>query len=398
MTRTAGHRLTPLEIASGLIFGFTPPEALPSAEEAGTPLAALEGAILPALLRPPCLVSFSGGRDSSTILAVAVGLARREGLELPVPATNRFRFAEWSDETEWQERVVVHFGLTDWVRFEFTSELDNVGPVAMRGLRRHGLMFPFNAHFHVPLLDEASGGSLLTGIGGDEALSRPRWSRARAVLSRRVRPVPRDLLAVGLAASPPSLRRTVLSRREPEILPWLRPTAQRELWARWVADVASEPLRWQHRFEWWRRLRYLRIGQESLDRLAADSYVKVHHPFIDAGFSAAIAALPADGRFANRTEAMRELFGDILPSEVLVRRSKSLFDQVFWNDHSRELAAGWDGEGIDAELVDSEALRREWESEKPDARTFLLLQSIALRRQRQAAAVDEPQEAVARGG
>jgi hypothetical protein len=51
---------------------------------------------------------------------------------------------------------------------------------------------------------------------------------------------------------------------------------------------------------------------------------------------------------------------------------------VFWNEHSRELVARWVGDGIDDELVDIEALRREWEAPHPDARTFMLLQQIAL--------------------
>lgn len=118
--------LNRLEIASGLVFGLAPPERLPSAREAGTPLEALERSIMPALLRPPCLVSFSGGRDSSTILALAVRLARREGLELPIPATNRFPSAAQSDDVEWQERVVVHLGLTDWVRADHTLSLIHI--------------------------------------------------------------------------------------------------------------------------------------------------------------------------------------------------------------------------------------------------------------------------------
>jgi asparagine synthase (glutamine-hydrolysing) len=373
--------LTPLEIHSGLIFGFTPPEPLPAADEAGTPIEALERAILPALLRPPCLVSFSGGRDSSTILAVAVGLARREGLELPVPATNRFPRAEGSDESEWQERVIVHLGLTDWVRLDFTDELDTVGPVAMRALRRHGLLSPFNAHFHMPLFDEAFGGSLLTGIGGDEALGVQRWARAERVLARKARPRPRDVLAVGLAVSPEPVRRAVLSRRDaPLVLRWLRPEAQDEVWARWVATVASQPLRWQQRFSWYRRLRYIRLGIENLGRLARDSRVETHHPFIDAGFSAAVAALPRADRFLGRTAGMRELFGALLPPEVTTRRTKSYYDFAFWSSHSRRFAADWDGGGVDAELVDPAVLRDEWTQPNPDSRTYPLLQMLALAR------------------
>jgi asparagine synthetase B (glutamine-hydrolysing) len=370
------YRLTPLELASGILFGFTPPEPLPKVS--GDPVAALEAAILPALLRPPCLVSFSGGRDSSTILAVAVRLARREGLELPVPATNRFPGSDGADETEWQERVIVHLGLTDWVRFDFSDQLDSVGPMAMRLMRRHGLMWPFNAHFHLPFIEEACGGSVLTGIGGDEALGSSRWARAAAVLSGRTRPRPRDVLAVSLAAAPAAVRRTVLSRRDPIMLPWLRPEAQQEVWSQWTADIASEPLRWQNRAAWCRRLRYVRTGLESLDRIGADHRVEVHSPFVDGRFAAALAALPSDRRFLTRAAAMRELFGDLLPDEVLTRRTKSHFDDAFWSTHSRELAENWDGTGVDTSLVDPAALREEWSKPRPQGVTFILLQSLAL--------------------
>jgi hypothetical protein len=44
----------------------------------------LEELISPALERPPCVIGFSGGRDSSSLLALATHLARREGLPMPV--------------------------------------------------------------------------------------------------------------------------------------------------------------------------------------------------------------------------------------------------------------------------------------------------------------------------
>jgi asparagine synthetase B (glutamine-hydrolysing) len=383
---------TPIEVASGLVFGFTPPESLP--EPAADAVAALEAAILPALLRPPCVVSFSGGRDSSTILAVAVRLARREGLELPVPATNRFPQAEGSDESGWQERVIIHLGLTEWVRFDFVDELDSVGPIAMRALRRHGLLWPFNAHFHLPVIEEASGGAVLTGVGGDEALGAPRWARAAAVISGRTRPRPRDVLAVSLAASPPAVRRAVLSRREPIVLPWLRPEAQQEMWALWTADVAAEPLRWQHRAASCRRRRYIQVGLTSLDLLAAEHRVEMHSPFVDARFAATLAVLPSERRFLTRSAAMRELFGDLLPAELLARRTKSHFDHAFWSTHSRRLAETWDGEGADPALVDHDALGATWAQPRPDGRTFLLLQAAALAREQSASASSELTQAV----
>src|SRR5262245_7497196 len=101
--------LTPLETATGLVNGIVRQPRLP--DERGTPLAALEEAVLPALARPPCVVSFSGGRDSSAVLGVAVRAARRHGLDLPIPTTNRFPSAPGSNEDEWQESVIAHLGL-----------------------------------------------------------------------------------------------------------------------------------------------------------------------------------------------------------------------------------------------------------------------------------------------
>ena len=93
-----------------------------------------ERAILPALLRPPCLVSFSGGRDSAAVLATATALARREGLPVPIPATNVFSSDQDADESSWQETLVRHLGLSDWIRIEHTDELDLIGPYAKQVL------------------------------------------------------------------------------------------------------------------------------------------------------------------------------------------------------------------------------------------------------------------------
>jgi asparagine synthase (glutamine-hydrolysing) len=164
--------LTPLEIASGLVLAPRGPlPELPPVPPGTTSRAALERAVLPALRRGPCLVSFSGGRDSSAVLAVAVAVARREGLPLPVPVTHRFPSASETDEAAWQEQVIAQLGLEDWMRIELASELDAIGSVATAVIERHGLLWPCNTYFHEPIFEAAAGGSVLTGIGGDEALS-----------------------------------------------------------------------------------------------------------------------------------------------------------------------------------------------------------------------------------
>src|SRR3954451_5362253 len=175
--------LTALEISSGLVL---PPArrapALPRLEPGTTPRMAFEAAVRPLLDRSPCLVSFSGGRDSSAVLAAATAIARREGLRLPVPVTHRFPSAALTQETEWQEQVIGHLGLSDWVRIDAADDLDCVGPVATEVLRRHGLLWPCNAYFHAPIFEAAAGGAVLTGVGGDEAFSPSSWTHAFNVL------------------------------------------------------------------------------------------------------------------------------------------------------------------------------------------------------------------------
>ena len=140
----------------------------------------------------------------------------------------------------------------------------------------------------------------------------------------------------------------------------------------------AEPVRWGAHFEWVRRLRYVNVGTASLRLLAADENVYLVHPFLDSSFSDALARLPSRQRFGTRGDAMRMLFGELLPPEVLARPVKTGFDSVFWNEASRELAADWDGGGTDSDLVDPDALAREWASDEPDPRSFLLLQSVWL--------------------
>ena len=379
------RELTPLEISSGLV--LPPPRrapALPAVEPGTTPRAAFEAVLLPALRRSPCMVSFSGGRDSSAVLATAAFLARREGLPLPVPITHRFPSANGTQETEWQEQVIDHLGLEDWVRIDAAGDLDCVGPVATAVLRRHGLLWPCNAYFHEPIFEAAAGGAVVTGVGGDEAFSPSSWSRALDVMRGRARPGPRNLLHVGFALSPMAVKRTAIRRWLPEVCPWLRPAARRRIESFVASEAASEPLRWRTRYRELADSGYMEVSLGSLGVLATDHSVDLRHPFHDARFLAALAALPPQARPASRSEAMTMLVGDLLPDALLNRSTKARFDQVFWTEHSRELVAEWQGEGVDEEIVDLDRLRAEWASPTPEAHTFTLLQSVWLTRARAA--------------
>jgi hypothetical protein len=339
----ADSELIPLDVVSGLVFGFGPPEPAPSSDdvEVGTPLASLERAVLPALLRPPCVMSFTGGRGSSLVLAVAVQLARREGLEPPVPATVRIRGSANADESGFQERVVIRLGLTEWIRLQVEEECDLVGPLATAVLRRHGFLWPHDAHLWSPLLDWAFGGSLLTGVG----YSRP-GGEAPAFVSRDFRP-----------------------------LSWLWPSARRDVRALWMADSVRRR-RAQRDPGWWLRLRQVRVRTDLLRRLGAPRRVEVCNPLLDPGVVAALAAQPK--RF--------EIEPVLLAGLRSPPSTPTAWSAALWGEASRELAAGWRGEDVDQDLVDVDALTRDWSLPRPDPRTYLLLQSIALARERRVAA------------
>ena len=163
------YLMTPLEIAWGYVPGHT--EALPRpAVGQADPRVALEHVVGEALRNPPCGVAFSGGRDSSAVLAIATHVARREGLADPVPITRVFPDAPAADEGQWQELVVGHLELADWQRVSIHDELDVVGPLAAAHLVEHGVVWPPMIHADVPLLGSLRGGSLIDGEGGDEVL------------------------------------------------------------------------------------------------------------------------------------------------------------------------------------------------------------------------------------
>ena len=375
--------LTSLELASGMLFGDGPGTAsgLPSPRPGETAFSALEGACVPALRRGRCFVSFSGGRDSSLVLAAAASAARRHGLPLPIPITNRFPDVGHTHEHEWQELAVRELGVDEWVRLELTDELDVLGDLATRGLRRHGLLWPFNVHFHAPMFDVARGGTLLTGIGGDEALGSSRWARPIAVLRGKQRPEPRDLLRVGLLYAPRAIRRAVIARRCPEPFPWLTEHAARALVGDWAADRAREPRSLRARLRRLPDRRAIREGVASLDLLAADAGTSVGHPLLDRAFLGAVAAAGDGAGWQDRSLAMRALFDGVLPTPLLERTSKARFDGVFFGSRSRNFADGWDEDPPDIQVVDRQALTRTWAEPEPDAHSFLLLQAAWLDRE-----------------
>ena len=357
------HELTPIQIATGIVFGG--PRRLPPLRVGGTPAEAFEAAMLPALRRGPCFVSFSGGRDSSAVLAAATSVARREGFGDPVPLTIQSAGAPHSHETEWQERVIAHLGIRDWIRIGVADELDAVGPYARRVLSNHGLLWPFNVHFHLPMLEQAAGGTLFTGIGGDEM-----WAASHR---RRERPRRR-----ALALAPRAVQGRVLARNRPIDYPWLRPEAIREAKRAAGEHSASEPWTLVRRMRWYRGQPSMAIGTRALELIAADAGATIEHPLLDARLWGAVAATAPRGGFRDRETALAAVAGHALPPETVSRRTKASFDAVFFHEHSRTFVREWEGEGVPPAVVDAEALRAHWHGESPDAHSYTLLQAAWL--------------------
>ncbi len=190
---TRALTLEPLEAAAGFPIGTEATSRFAITPTDREPLEALIDVAAEILARGPTYVAFSGGRDSSAVLAATVVAARRHGLPDPIPITQRFTDAPSTEEDSWQQSVVDRLGLTRWEVIEIAEELDLLGQIARSALLAHGLMWPPNSYFLVPMLERAHSGTLMTGIDGDGIFGAWRWHRAQAcpAPSRATRPARR---------------------------------------------------------------------------------------------------------------------------------------------------------------------------------------------------------------
>ena len=368
---------TPLELASGRPFGEHPGEPLPDVAAEVSARGALEDAIRPWLLRRPCLTAFSGGRDSSAILAVATVLARREGLPAPVPVTIRFRGVTEADESTWQELVLRHLGVEDWVRLDIDDELDYLGPRATRLLRRHGVIWPPYFHYEDLLLEQAEGGVLLSGHDGDGVFGKYPYAGLRTLLRRQRTPSRSDLLALARAGAPKPVR-TWRARQHRLSHLWLQPDARAAVERGLAIEEVSQPRRWDRWVPWLAQRRTLALGVSTIHLLARGWSAEAAHPFLDRRFLAALGREGGALGLGERTEVMQHLFSDVLPPEVVRRTDKSSLGGGFWRSGSQEFAAAWNGRGIDEEMVDATALRTEWTTNRPRIGAVALLQGAWL--------------------
>jgi asparagine synthetase B (glutamine-hydrolysing) len=372
----APYVLKGVELATALVYGHDrAASALRVDEPTPPPRAVLESLLLESLLQPPCIVGFSGGRDSSALLALACDVARRHGLESPVAATNVFPGDVQSAESEWQDLLIRHVGVTAWERLEFTDGMDVVGPVATPLLKQFGPTFPFNGHFGMPSIKLASGGTYLTGIGGDELFEANELTRLAIVLTGGLRPRPADLRTSLRLVAPERLRARHWRRLIPPE-PWLRPEVSR-IFMQGLATYLARQRLWfsdQVLLDVWPD-RARAALQQTLTAFAATVSAIIRHPFQDPRFLRSVAAHTGRASWHGRGAAMKELFGDVLPAAVVRRQTKATFDTIFFNEYSREFVRDWDGQGVDGSLVDVDELRAAWRRPSVDPRSLSLLQA-----------------------
>lgn len=320
-------------------------------------------AIRPALRRPPCLVSFSGGMDSSFVLAVAADVARVEGLPPPVPIVLRFTDAPRADETARQVAVLDalrrHGAVADPVVQTVVDELDFVGPVAQRMLDLIGPQVPANMYTHLPLLEAATGGTLLTGFGGDQLIGghgRRRRARMRA-----------------LAALPVALESTL---RPPADLPWLRPDARRR-----CQELSTARRRWRllpprQRLAREAGSRFTTLALDGLNRLADRCDARIGHPLFDPTFLARLGDLLDVLPPTRRTPLYRLLAGDRLPAVVTEPHPKAVLSEVFQRAGTAAAIESFDPSRLPAdvrELIDIDRLLDVWRTRGPVVSNALLL-------------------------
>lgn len=375
--------LTPEETALGWPEGYVVPVPPPPDEVDPNPAVALRAALLPALRRSPCMVAFSGGRDSSLLLAVAADVAAREGLPPPIALTFRYPGDRAADESAWQELVVGHLrglGLRfAWTLRDIDTELDCIGPLMRPVLRAHGgPTFPATLANTILLTRSARGGSLVTGNGGDEVVDSHRMGVLRTVVRRHGRGLTRsDWQAVLGCLYPSSVHRLPQTSTLPFPVPWLRPGARSRLRAL-MRNQAQRPLRWDHSV--WRALapRAVAIGNQTRAEVARGYECALVEPLCSPSFVASYAAY--GGRWGGLTRAggIRMLGGGLLPDALVLRADKAYFNGSRFGRLTREFAREWDGRGVDERLVDPEALRDAWLADVPPAPTAMLLQQAWL--------------------
>jgi hypothetical protein len=364
--------LTTLDVAYGMPLGKRRRRRL--APSAGSLGEAVERVFAGCFEQGRCYLPFSGGRESTMLLAVAASYARRHGHMDPVPVTLRFADPALAGQRRVQEQVIAHLALNDWESVDVDGQLDLVGPVARRILLRTGPMWPANAHMMVPLIEAAHDGVFVLVTGLMDFFAFWRWAPLAAVVAGQRRPRLDDLTLLAGTLMPLSLRARYLSRRMGPPPTWLRPAAEhraRALMARRQADV---PVRFDHALMEQTTHRCFESATSAFQAIGEAVGTMIVQPLRRDDVVAAIAGAGGRRGFGDQRAMLERLCERLVPRELMIPRPVPSLTATFFADATRQFAAGWDGAGLDESIVDPEALRRTWLSDRPDTRTGCLLQ------------------------
>jgi Asparagine synthase len=368
--------LTELDVASGVVLGNLGRPEWPAAE--ADPLEVLFDEARLALQRGRCVVAFSGGRDSSAILAAMLHVARRDGFDDPLALTARWPGNEDADESAWQEHVAQELSLRHWEIITPGTDFDLLGPISTDLLRKHGLLWPAPVAAMLPMIDAAGEGILVTGEGGDEVFGT--WSLATAWdRLRRGQARLRGLRAVAGAALPGWHRRRRAQSTARPYQTWLTAEAQAVQRSVLAAErVAVAPISWPEYLSEVGAERGLRLSARTLDSVCRSRDSAFVAPFLAPAFLAALARRGGRLGLGDRSSAMRAVFSTLLSDDILTRSSKATFGAAFWGPASRQFAKEWDGGGVDPAWVVPDALRAAWSAQRPVYGAALPLQAAWL--------------------
>lgn len=323
----------------------------------------------------PVYVEFSGGCDSSVVLAAAAAVCRRVGHADPVPVT--FRFPEYpeTDESTFQNGVVEALGLTTWQLFQ-SPDMELLGAPALAAQESLGLAWPPQVFTRAAIWGQLEPGVLLTGEGGDEVFGPPLINPLRSFASAaRRRDVVAAARAARLAVMGPSQRAQFIVSSNPlgwEV-PWLSTELRREVFALAAQEAAQEPIRRASWARWYLRAPSVHRMESNLRWFGASFGLDVRCPLMAPGVVwAAVDALPPYRR-RNRTELLHAAFADTVPGVARSRTSKIHLTRPFFGRSTKAFAAHWDGSGLPPG-VDAAWLRHEWlTSDEPHAGSAMLL-------------------------
>ena len=332
----------------------------------------------------PVYVEFSGGCDSSVVLAASVQACRHVGHDLPIPLTFRFPLLPETDESDYQDVVLTHLGLDLGRREMITSEFDLLGPAAQRGLRELGVVWPAPAVATSDPYRELEPGLMLSGEGGDEVMGPRRIAgifRARdAARKGQAKAVGGNLIQ---ALGPEAARRRLMLRDGGLIPPWIEENEAANYIRQSSRLFCREPLRPSQFGAAYSARPNVWLALHQITAIAAWAGQTYAAPLMDMAFVEAVNDLTPTGDLRNRFRVMRRHFGDYLPTSVVNRIDKRYLQGVYFNDYAREFARHWDGQ-INDDLVDSESLRQHWRDALPSGvwgQSFLLLQLAWLQQQ-----------------